>query len=100
MKAIALLLAAIVVTLMPSVAAAQAPIEAEAPKYDRWQEFLNDTVRSPLWWLEIPAAGAIDQAANEPEEWSGGDGYAKRNASSALKVFTVEVIDHAVAATM
>ena len=100
MKTLTVFLAAAVTMVIPSAAAAQTSGIGDAPRYDRFQEFLDNTVRSPLWWIEIPAAGGIDQAANEPEEWTGRDGYAKRNASSALKVFTVEVIDHTVAAPM
>ena len=98
MKTLLALLAA-VTTSVPCFA--QNPADAEsAHKYDRMQEFLDDTVRSPLWWLEIPAAAGIDQATNEPEEWTGRSGFAKRTASDALKVFSVEVIDHSLAAPM
>ncbi len=100
MKHLLLFLAALAATLTSSRAFAQAPIEPQQPTYDRLHEFLEDTVRSPLWWIEIPAAGAIDQAANEPEEWSGSSGFAKRNGSNALKVISVEVIDHALAVPM
>jgi hypothetical protein len=100
MKTLIVLLAALVATLIPSMGFAQDAVETPSHTYDRWREFLDDTVRSRLWWIEIPAAGAIDQATNEPEDWSGRDGYAKRNASDALKVFSVEVIDHAVAMPM
>lgn len=92
--------AAAIVAAMPSLAAAQTAADFQPRHYDRWQEFLDDTVRSPLWWIEIPAAGAIDQVTNEPEDWSGRDGYAKRNMSDAAKVLSVEVIDHALAAPM
>ena len=100
MKWLAALASATLVTVIPSFAVAQTPADFQSRPYDRTQEFLDDTVRSPLWWLEIPAAGAIDQATNEPEEWQGGDGLAKRNLSDAVKVFSVEVIDHALAAPM
>ena len=93
--AVTLLAAAI-----PSRGFAQTQVESQTGTTDRWQEFLDDTVRSPLWWMEIPAAGAIDQATNEPEEWTGANGFAKRNASDAVKVFSVEVIDHTLAAPM
>src|ERR1051326_5984516 len=91
---------ATIVTVIPSFAAAQTPDDFRPRPYDRFQEFLANIVRSPLWWIEIPAAGAIDQATNEPEEWTGSNGYAKRNASNALKVFSVEAIDHALAVPM
>ena len=100
MKKLLVLLAALAATLTPSRAFAQAPIEPQQPTYDRLHEFLEDTVRSPLWWIEIPAAGAIDQATNEPEEWTGSSGFAKRNGSNALKVISVELIDHGLAVPM
>jgi len=100
MKRLAVLLAATAATLIPSISFAQDPVDTRPNTYDRRQEFLDDTVRSPLWWVEIPAAGAIDQATNEPEEWAGSNGFAKRNASNALKVFSVEAIDHALAVPM
>jgi len=100
-KTLIALMATAFVACIPSRALAQSTAAVvESPTYDRWQEFLDDTVRSPLWWIEIPAAGGIDQMANEPEEWTGRSGYVKRNASAALKVFTVEAIDHALAAPM
>jgi hypothetical protein len=98
MKTLLVLLAS-VAAAVPCFAQTSAA-ESESHKYDRMQEFLDDTVRSPLWWLEIPAAAGIDQAANEPEEWTGSHGFAKRLASDSLKVFSVEVIDHALAAPM
>ena len=97
------MLAALATTIVigtPSFAAAQTAADFDQRPYDRFQEFLDNTVRSPLWWIEIPAAGAIDQASNNPEEWQGGSGYAKRNVSSAVKVFAIEAIDHALAAPM
>jgi hypothetical protein len=98
MKTLFVLVAAAVM-LVPSRGFAQTLADTQA-RNARFQEFLDDTVRSPLWWIEIPAAGGIDQATNEPEEWTGSSGYAKRNVSDAVKVFAVEVIDHAVAAPM
>src|ERR1043166_2707895 len=99
MKLLAAVVATIV-TAIPSFAAAQTPDDFRPRPYDRFQEFLDNTVRSPLWWIEIPAAGAIDQATNEPEEWQGRNGYAKRNVSDAVKVFSIEVFDHALAAPL
>ena len=99
MKTLAVLLATAAAMSMPSRVFAQTIAETQS-RNARFQEFLDDTVRSPLWWIEIPAAGASDQASNEPEEWTGSSGYAKRNLSDAVKVFSVEVIDHAAAAPM
>jgi len=70
------------------------------PNYDHFQEFLDDTLRSTLWWVEVGGAGAIDQVSNQPPEWVGGSGYAKRNASDFVKLFSSEAIDSAVGAMM
>jgi hypothetical protein len=67
----------------PGRAFAQA---AAPPHYSHFQEFLDDSVKSTFWWVEVAAAGAIDQAANEPPEWSGGSGVARRYASDFGKL--------------
>jgi hypothetical protein len=71
-----------------------------APNFSRWQEFLDDSVRSGLWWVEVLGAGIIDQTGKQPPEWSGGSGYAQRNATDAAKLLSAEAIGHALAAVM
>jgi hypothetical protein len=70
------------------------------PNYDHFQEFLDDTFRSSLWWVEVAGAGAIDQASSQPPEWAGGSGYAKRNGSDFTKLLASEAIDSALGAAM
>ena len=93
--------------MLLSLCALVAPARAAAqdaapppPQYDRWQEFLDDSVKSGLWWVEVIGAGVIDQTSTQPPEWSGGSGYAKRNASDAAKLLSAEAIGHALAAVM
>jgi hypothetical protein len=66
--------------------------EAE-PTYNRFHEFLDDTFRSTFWWVEVGGAVAIDQAASEPPEWSGGSGTAKRVGSDFGKLLSSEAIE-------
>src|SRR5205085_4492912 len=79
----------------PGRASAQsvAPGPEAAPSYDRFQEFLDDTFKSTFWWVEVGGAVAIDQAASEPPEWSGGSGTAKRFASDFGKLLSSEAIE-------
>ena len=86
--------------LAPASSFAQAAASPVLPQVDRWQEFLGDSVKSPLWWVEVVAAGGIDQSSKQPPEWVGGEGYAKRNASDAAKLLSAEAIGHALAAAM
>ena len=80
--------------------AAAAAVPAPPPDFSRWQEFLDDSVKSGLWWVEVLGAGVIDQAGKQPADWSGGSGYAKRNAADAAKLLSAEAIGHAIAAVM
>jgi hypothetical protein len=68
--------------------------------YSRWQEFVDDSVRSPLWWVEVAGAGIIDHKSNVPDGWSGGSGYARRNVADAAKLLSAEGIGHALAGAM
>ncbi len=70
-----------------------APASEAAPSYNRFQEFLDDTFRSTFWWVEVGGAGAIDQATDEPPEWSGGSGTARRFASDFGKLLSSEAIE-------
>ena len=79
-------------------AAAVAPVAP--PDFSRWQEFLDDSVKSGLWWVEVLGAGIIDQESKQPADWTGGSGYAKRNAADAAKLLSAEAIGHALAAVM
>ena len=61
---------------------------------------MDDSVRSPLWWVEVAGAGIIDQASNMPDGWSGGSAYARRNVADAAKLLSAEAIGHALAGAM
>jgi hypothetical protein len=84
----------------PPAAASQTTPANGGPGFSRWQEFLDDSVKSGLWWVEVLGAGVIDQTGQQPPEWSGGSGYAKRNAADAAKLLSAEAIGHALAALM
>ena len=88
------LLASALSVCAPGRVFAQTPApETTPPKYDRFREFLDDSVRSTFWWVEVAGAGAIDQAADEPPEWTGGSGVAKRYASDFGKLLASEAIE-------
>ena len=70
------------------------------PDYNHFREFLDDSVKSTFWWVEVAAAGVIDQAANEPPEWSGGSGVAKRYASDFGKLLSSEAIESSMGAAL
>jgi len=87
------LLASVLVCAPGRVFAQTAATEGLPPKYDRFREFLDDSVRSTFWWVEVGGAGAIDQATSEPPEWTGGSGVAKRFASDFGKLLASEGIE-------
>jgi hypothetical protein len=98
--------AVLCVLVAPSLALAQDAVPAAPgapatpPDFSRMQEFLDDSVRSGLWWVEVLGAGIIDQESQQPADWTGGNGYAKRNAADAAKLLSAEAIGHALAAVM
>jgi hypothetical protein len=96
----ALLVAALSLCAPGHVFAQRSTSPTPPPNYDHWQEFLDDSLRSTLWWVEVAGAGAIDQVSSQPPEWEGGSGYAKRNGSDFVKLFSSEAIDSAVGAVM
>lgn len=77
---------------------AQAAAASAPADYDRFEEFLNDSVRSPLFYLQIAGAGVLDQVGGFPEEWKGASGFGKRNAARLGQGFTAEAVGHAAAA--
>jgi len=88
------------VVCAPGRVFAQSDTPPVPASYNRWQEFVGDSVKSGLWWVEVIGAGAIDQTSTQPAEWNGSNGYAKRNASDAAKLLSAEAIGHALAAVM
>jgi hypothetical protein len=78
---------------------AQTPPPSQ-PRDDRFQEFVDDSVGSPLFYLQATAAGVLDQMANFPDEWHGSSGFARRDAARIGQAFGAEAIGHAAAAAL
>jgi hypothetical protein len=81
----------------PAPAAAAGAAE-KAPA--RVQQFWDDSVRSPFFYLRAVGAGIIDQWGGMPEEWQGGSGFAKREASRFVQSFAAEGIGDVAAAVL
>ena len=81
------------VLLLPVSALAQA-----TP--DRLTEFRQDSVQSPLFYLQVVGSALIDQVSSFPEEWTGGNGFAKRNVARLEQLLLAEAIGHGVAAAL
>jgi hypothetical protein len=92
--------------MAPTAAFAQAsasapPDQPGAPvPYDRFEEFVNDSVKSPLFYVQAVGAGVLDQLGNFPTEWKGGSAFAKRNAARTGQAFAAEAVGHAAAAVL
>jgi hypothetical protein len=83
----------------PAAPVAVAPAPDSAPaEYDRFHEFIHNTIKSPAFHIEAAAAGAIDQANHFPKQWDEGDGaVAKRLAARFGQAFTAGIIEVGVA---
>lgn len=90
-------------TLLFLIALAFAPAAAfgqsvsENPRFD---EFVNDSVKSPLFYLQAVGAGVFDELGHFPAEWTGSSGFVKRNAARTGQAFAAEAIGHAAAAAL
>jgi len=91
----------------------QAPQPAPAPPvaapgdpgvivpYDRFHEFIHNTVKSPAFHVEAFGAALIDQANPFPTEWDDGDqAFLKRNAARFGQAFVASVIEAGAAEAM
>lgn len=76
-----------------------APVAASAQTH-RFDEFLDASVRSPLFYLQAAGSGLIDQVSHFPIEWTGASGYGKRNLARLEQGFLAEAIGHGVAAAL
>ena len=78
----------------PAPAAAAQPKAAATEPYDRFHEFIGNTVKSPAFHVEAFGAALIDQTNHFPKEWDEGDqAFLKRNAARFGQAFTASVIE-------
>ncbi len=68
----------------------KAPLNA----YDRFHEFIHNTIKSPAFHVEAFGAALIDQTGHFPKEWdSEDDAFLKRNAARFGQAFVAGVIE-------
>jgi hypothetical protein len=101
MRTVRLALALIV--LCSSTALAQAPATTApggaAPEpvpvpYDRFHEFIHNTIASPAFHVEAFGAALIDQAGGFPKEWDAtSQPFLKRNAARFGQAFSASIIE-------
>src|SRR5665213_2423308 len=76
--------------LCPLAALAQTPAPAVQPEppYDRFHEFIHNTIKSPAFHVEAFGAALIDQTGHFPKEWDSEDNaFLKRNAARFGQAF-------------
>jgi hypothetical protein len=103
-------LACVLLALWPGTSLAQTtasdvvsgqPPEAAAAPYNRFHEFIHNTIKSPAFHVEAFGAALIDQANGFPKEWdSGGQPFLKRNAARFGQAFTASIIEASAAEAM
>ena len=75
--------------------------ETAAPDYDRFHEFIGNTIKSPAWHIEAFGAALIDQVSKFPKEWDAGSNpFLKRNAARFGQAFTASLIEAGAAEAM
>ena len=98
-----LLSALIVLLCWPAFAFSQTPAPssdagappAAAPLYDPFHQFINASVKSPLFYIEALGAGIIDQTSRFPTEWDSEDhAFAKRSVARLGQAFVGDLIEH------
>jgi hypothetical protein len=78
-----------------------APAEPRPGDYDRFHEFIGNTIKSPAFIVEAFGAAAIDQVNDYPKEWSSGDGaFLKRNAARFGEAFAASTIEASAASAL
>ena len=71
------------------------------PPYDRFHEFIGNSVKSPAFWIEAVGAGVLDQMNHFPKEWDDQDqGMAKRNIARVGQSFVAAVIESSAASAL
>lgn len=93
----------IVLSSLPASAQVAAQPDAGASSrpagdYDRFHEFIHNTIKSPAFHVEAFGAGLIDQANHFPREWDDeGQPFLKRNVARFGQAFTASVVEASVA---
>jgi hypothetical protein len=80
-------------TLTPGAPATPGVAGADVP-YDRFHEFIHNTITSPAFHVEAFGAALIDQTGHFPKEWDTEDNaFLKRNAARFGQAFAAGVIE-------
>lgn len=81
--------------------AAAQQTESANPEYDRFHEFIQNTIKSPAWQVEAFGAGLIDQVSDFPKEWDNqSDPFLKREVARFGQAFTASIIEAGAAEAM
>jgi hypothetical protein len=73
---------------------ATAGVAGASVPYDRFHEFIHNTIKSPAFHVEAFGAALIDQAGHFPKEWDTEDNaFLKRNAGRFGQAFVAGVIE-------
>jgi len=71
---------------------------AASPPPETFNQFLDDTVRSPYPYAYAFAGSVLDQITGFPSEWNGSSGFAKRTAARVGQGIVADSIAHGAAA--
>ena len=75
--------------------------EAAAPDYDRFHEFIDNTIKSPAWHIEAFGAALIDQVSAFPKEWDAeSHPLLRRTVARFGQAFTASMIEAGAAEAM
>src|SRR5262249_1940808 len=86
---------------MSAPAFAQQQPESTPADYDRFHEFIGNTIKSPAWHVEAFGAALIDQVAGFPKEWNGESApLLRRSAARFGQAFTASMIEAGAAEAM
>jgi hypothetical protein len=93
----------VVVLVLPAPSFGQTP-GGETPNsplpIDRFEQFVDIAVQSPVPYVYAAGGALIDQASGFPEEWTGVEGFEKRNAARWGQGLAADAIGHAAAAVL
>jgi hypothetical protein len=86
----------------PSMSSAQDTqgVNRALPGIDRFRDFVHVAILSPTPYVLALGGGVLDQMGNMPEEWDGGDAFAKRFTARMGGGFASDAIGHSAAALM
>lgn len=85
----------------PALPAPAHPAEAAGVEYDRFHEFIHNTIKSPAFHVEAFGAALIDQTNAFPKEWDSESlPFLKRNAARFGQAFAASMIEASAAEAM